>query len=200
MVRRIVFLWLLFLVAATVGCGPSAQEQYDDAVADLERAEARLDNLRPAYDEARKQAELIVCKEIAGTTPDESAMAALSQLSGAMDQTLSDQLAGQPSAANTGGGGRPTSDADAAIDQLLSAHSALQEQQAAATAPIAKVHDTMARIKTPGTAEAKRVDEVLAKMPQAAAYQRQEQRVERAKQAVDEASARLPAASGAAEK
>jgi hypothetical protein len=79
----------------------------------------------------------------------------------------------------------------------LSAHSALQEQQAAAAAPLAKVHDTMTKIKTPGTAEAKRVDEVLAKMPQAEAYQRQAKRVERAQQAVDEAQARLPKANGA---
>jgi hypothetical protein len=196
MVRGINLLGLLFVTAATVGCGPSAQEQYDAAVRDLERAEARLDNLRPAYDEARKQAEMMVCKEIAGATPDESAMAALTQLTGAMDQTLSDQLAGEQPAAAPGGSGRPTSDADAAIDQLLSAHSALQEQQATAAAPLAKIYDTMNKIKTPGTAEAKRFEEVLANMPQAEAYARQEKRVERAKQAVDEAQAQLAKTNG----
>ena len=185
--------FLLFVLVAIAGCGPSAQEKYDAAVKDLERAQARLDNLRPAYDAAREKAARIVCKEIAGVTPDESAMAALTQLEGAADQAVASQSADSQPAANPSPGKKGTSDADEAIDQLLAAHKTMQEQQAAVTGPIAKAYDTMNKIKTPGTPEAKRLEEVLAKMPEVAAYQRQEKRVERAKQAVDDAEADLPA-------
>lgn len=47
-------------------------------------------------------------------------------------------------------------------------------------------------IKTPGTPEAKRFEEVLAKMPEVQAYERQQKRVEEAQQAVDETEAALP--------
>src|SRR5688500_10795317 len=85
------FSFLLLVLVAIAGCGPNAQEKYDAAVKDLERAQARLDNLRPAYDAARDKAALAVCKEIAGVTPDESAMAALAQLEGAADQAVASQ-------------------------------------------------------------------------------------------------------------
>jgi hypothetical protein len=49
----------------------------------------------------------------------------------------------------------------------------------------------MAKINTPGTREARRLEEKLAAMPEAQAYQRQERRVAKARQAVDEAEAAL---------
>jgi hypothetical protein len=190
MLRQVSF--LLFALVATAGCGPSAQEKYDAAVKDLERAQSRLDNLRPAYDAAREKAALTVCKEIAGITPDESAMAALTQLERTTDTAVASQGGdGQP-AATSNAGKKRTSDADEAIDKLLDAHKSMQEQQAAVTGPIAKAYDTMNKIKTPGTPEAKRFEEVLAKMPEVEAYQRQEKRVNRAKQDVDDAEAELP--------
>jgi hypothetical protein len=184
--------FLLFVLVAIAGCGPSAQEKYDAAVKDLERAQARLDNLRPAYDAAREKAALAVCKEIAGVTPDESAMAALTQLEGAADQAVASQAADSQPTASPSAGKKRTSDADDAIDKLLAAHKTMQEQQAAMTGPIAKAYDTMNKIKTPGTPEAKRFEEVLAKMPEVEAYHRQEKRVERAKHTVDDAEANLP--------
>jgi hypothetical protein len=50
----------------------------------------------------------------------------------------------------------------------------------------------MNKIKVPGTPEAKRFEEVLAKMPEVQAYRRQEERLARAKQAAEEAEAALP--------
>lgn len=191
MPRRI--LYPLLMLAVVAGCGPTPQQKYDQAVRDFERAQARLDNLRPAYDAAREKATLAVCKEIAGTTPEESAMGALTQLEGFADQALAGQADGsKPAADSDAAKKKPIGDADAAIDQLLAAHKTMQEQQAAATAPITKAYQTMNKIKTPGTPEAKRFEEVLAGMPEVKAYQRQERRVERAKQAVDEAEAALP--------
>ena len=174
------------------GCGPSGQEKYDAAVMNLERAQARLDNLRPAYDAAREKAALTVCKEIAGVTPEESAMAALTQLESTADQAVAIQADDSQPATNPSAGKKRTNETDEAIDKLLTAHKTLQEQQAAVTGPIAKAYDTMNKIQTPGTSEAKRFEEVLVKMPEVETYQRQEKRVERAKQAVDDAQADLP--------
>jgi hypothetical protein len=188
------FSFLLLVLVTIAGCGPSAQEEYDAAVKDLERAQTRLDNLRPAYDAGREKATLAVCKEIAGVTPDESVMAALAQLEGAPHQAVASQATDSQPAASPSGANKHTSDDDA-IDKLLAAHKTMQEQQAAVTGPIAKAYDTMNKIKTPGTPEAKRFEEVLAKMPEVEAYQRQEKRVERAKQAVDDAESDLPATS-----
>jgi len=182
---------LLFVLVVIAGCAPSAQEKYEAAVKDLDRAQARLDNLRPAYDAAREKAALTVCKEITGVTPEESAMAALTQLEGFSDQAVASQADDSQPAADPSAGVKPTSDADEALDQLLAAHQSMQEQQAAVTGSITKTYATMNKIKTPGTAEAKRFEEVLAKMPEVKAYQRQEQRVERATQAVEDAEADL---------
>jgi len=173
------------LWVAVAGCAPSAQEEYDEAVRSLKQAEQRLDNLRPAYDEAQKEAMLTVCKEIAGATPDESAAQALQQLSGAM----SDPSVTAPAAT---GDKRPVGDADAAIDQLMTAQKDFQKKQADATAPILKTQEVMRNIKIAGTPEAKRFAEVLAEMPAAKAYQRQEERVAEKKKAVEEAEAELP--------
>ena len=57
---------LAIVVVVLVGCGPSAQEEYDTALSVLNRQQERLDALRPAYDAARQTATLTVCKEIAG--------------------------------------------------------------------------------------------------------------------------------------
>src|SRR3954453_1543482 len=69
------------------GCGESPQQKYDAAVRELERAQERLDSLRPAYDAARQTAANAVCREIAGTTPEESASAALQGLNGVLNET-----------------------------------------------------------------------------------------------------------------
>jgi hypothetical protein len=190
MLRRVSL--LLFALVTIAGCGPSAQEKYDAAVKDLERAQSRLDNLRPAYDAAREKAALTVCKEIAGITPDESAIAALTQLERAANTAVASQADDDQPAAISNTGKKRTNDADEAIDKLLDAHKSMQESQAAVTGTVAKAYDTMNKIKTPGTPEAKRFEEVLAKMPEVEAYQRQEKRVERANQAVDDAEADLP--------
>ena len=154
MLRRHSF--LLFVLVAIAGCGPSAQETYDAAVKDFERAQARLDNLRPAYDAVQEKAALVVCKEIAGVTPDESAMAALTQLEGVVDPAVVSQAADNQPTPNANAGKNRTSGADEAIDQLLAAHKTMQEQQTAMTGPIAKAYDTMNKIKTPGTASPER--------------------------------------------
>src|SRR3954471_17982386 len=67
---------LLLLLTVIGGCGPSAKEKYDAAVQEVDRAQAQLDKLRPAYDAAVQTAQNAVCREIAGTTPEESASAA----------------------------------------------------------------------------------------------------------------------------
>jgi hypothetical protein len=184
--------FLLLGLAVICGCAPSAQEEYDAAVNNLERAEARLDNLRPAYDAAREKAALVVCKEITGMTPEESAMAALTQLESSADQAVAGQAADSQSSTSSTADKEVGSDADEVIDQLLAAHKTMQNQQTAMTGQIAKVYETMNQIKTPGTPEAKRLEEVLAKMPEVEAYQRQEKRVERAKKSVEAAEAELP--------
>src|SRR5689334_4381496 len=58
------------------GCSESPQQKYDAAVRQLEQAQEQLDRLRPGYDAARQTAANAVCREIAGTTPEESASAA----------------------------------------------------------------------------------------------------------------------------
>jgi hypothetical protein len=74
---------------------------------------------------------------------------------------------------------------------LIAAQKDAQEKQAALTAPVAKAHEVMAKIKTPGTPENKRYEEKLASMQEVKSYERQQQRVEKAQQAVDEAKTEL---------
>src|SRR5262245_48294151 len=129
--RRFI-LFPLFALAAIVGCmpEPTPQEKYDAAVRSLERAEARLDNLRPAYDTARQKAALKVCEEIAGTTPEQSAADALSNLEGLLTGTATDpSIQGAPTADDKKPSA-PLGDADAALDQLLDAHKQMQEKTA----------------------------------------------------------------------
>jgi hypothetical protein len=182
------------------GCGPSAQEKYDEAVRGLERARERLDQLRPAYDTARQTAANAVCKEIAGTTPEESASAALAGLGDVLNQPIDGQA---PAAATDGKNaaadknekkaptGRKGDELDKAIDNLVAGQKEMQEKQAALTGPVAKAQAVMAKIKTPGSPEAKKFEEKLATMPEAQAYERQQKRVEQAQTAVDEAKAAL---------
>ena len=182
MVRMTLF-WLLIVM--TVGCGPTPQQEFDAALKTLNRQQERLDGLRPAYDAARQTATLAVCKELAGATPDESAAAALEQLESAMSQAAESQA----SAAKSG-------DIDATIDSLIAAQGSLQEQQAALSAPLAKSAEVMKNIKTPGTPEAKRLEEVFEAMPEVQAYRRQEKRVATAQKSFDAAEAALDAANG----
>lgn len=168
------------------GCGPSAQEKYDEAVREVERAQSRLDNLLPAFDAARQTAANAVCKEIAGVTPEESASAALQGLGDVVNQAAVEQ-------ADSGkkNDGKKGADLDKTIDNLIAAQKSAQEKEAALTAPVAKANEVMSRIKTPGTPEAKRFEEKLAAMPEVKAYERQQKRVERAQKDADAAKAAL---------
>src|SRR3954463_400879 len=110
-------------VVLVSGCAESPQQKYDAAVRDLERAQERRDGLRPAYDQARLTAANAVCREIAGTTPEESASAALQGLGNVLNEA--------PPAPATDGkkaaegkkavGGRRGDDLDKTIDNLISA-------------------------------------------------------------------------------
>ncbi|MFO0792074.1 MAG: hypothetical protein U0805_21640 [Pirellulales bacterium] len=191
MFRAYCVCWLAVLL---FGCGgPSAKDKYDEAVRDLERAQSRLDNLRPAYDAARQTAANAVCREIAGTTPDESASAALAGLGDVLNGTAAppagpaikegDQ-AKNPAA-------KKKDELDTTIDNLIAAEKNVQEKGAALTAPVAKAREVMAKIHTPGTPEAQQFEEKLAAMEEVKAYERQKNRVEKAKQAVEEAEAEL---------
>jgi hypothetical protein len=190
---RLITLSAFALVIATGCSSPSPKENYDEAVRELERAQARLDNLRPAYDTARQTAANAVCKEIAGTTPEESASAALAGLGDALNKAAvppavkdakDDKKADEGKKAVPGKKG---DELDKTIDNLIAGEKNLQEKEASLTAPVAKANEVMTKIKTPGTPEAKRYDEKLAAMPEVQAYERQQKRVERAQQAVDEA-------------
>jgi hypothetical protein len=188
---------LLCVMALMLGCGPSPQQQYDTAVKAFDRAQARLDALRPAYDAARQKAVLAVCKEITGTTPEESALGALSQFEAAQTEVIAGLTSGTQPAAEGAAVGDPATapqratNPDAVIDQLIGAQAAMAGQQSALLGSVAKVQETMAKINTPGTPEAARVDELLSKMPEAQAYLRQEKRLARAQEAVDAADAAL---------
>jgi hypothetical protein len=182
---------LTFCILVTVvGCaGPSPQEKYTAAVELMNAEQARLDNLRPAYDAARKSAELAVFKEIAGATPDEATADALKQL-----ETVAGGLTGAQGGETAGEGNANAADLDATIDRLITAQSAMLDQQAALAGSIGKANETMTKIQTPGTPENKRFEELLAAMPEVQAYRRQEVRLARAKEAVEKAEAALPGA------
>ncbi len=149
---------------------------------------ARLDNLRPAYDVARQTAVNAVCREIAGTTPEESANAALAGLGDVLNQPVTAPAEdGEKPADGKKADGKKKDELDKTIDNLIAAQKDAQEKQSSLTAPLVKVNEVMAKIKTPGTPEAKRVEEKLAAMPEVQSYERQQKRVERAQQAVDDA-------------
>jgi hypothetical protein len=204
--HTLTLLGLLSLTAITACVpAPTPQENYDAALKNLERVEARLDNLRPAYDAARERAALTVCEEIAGTTPEASAEGAIAHLetlltggaaTTADNPAEDDKPAEDQANANAAKPKPPLGDADAALDQLLDAHKQMQQQAADLTAPITKARETMKLINTPGTPEAQRVEALLADQPEVKAYRRQEKRVERAQTALDAAEAQLPGAAG----
>jgi hypothetical protein len=181
----------ILALLVVVGCsvGPTPQEEYDAAMKNLDRLQERLDALRPAYDLAQQKAALQVCTEITGTTPDESAGAALEQLEGIMNQAADAQAAADQSADK-----KPVGDVDDAIDKLMTAQKTINETQAAISAPLQQTSEVMRKIHTPDTPEAKRYEEVLAGMPEVKAYKRQEDRVARAEKAADAAEAKLNAA------
>jgi hypothetical protein len=194
MLKRFYLVPALFVVLA--GCGQSPQEKYDEAVDNLTRVQRRLDNLRPAYDAARQTAIMTVCKQITGSTPEESQLGMLKELTG-----VADEGAKEPAADTTAEAGqkkKPIGDADAAIDQLMSAEKKMGEKSAAASASVLKVNEVMNKIKTPGTPENKKLEDELATMPEVQAYLRQQKRVEDAKEDVEDAEKDLPG--GKAEK
>jgi hypothetical protein len=195
MLRR---LWILFaLVSLVSGCGPSAKEKYDAAVRELDRAQERLDRLRPAYDAARLTAANAVCREIAGTTPEESESAALQGIGNALNQLAapSTQEAKQGEPGKKVAAGRKGDELDRIIENAGAAQKDLAEKQAsvaALAAPAAKAKEVMAKINTPGTPEAKRLEEKLASYEEVKTYERQKKRVEQAKQDVEDAEKELP--------
>lgn len=206
--RQTLSVFSLLSLTTLTACAPATDPQadYDNALKNLERLEARFDNLRPAYDQARQRAAQTVCEEIAGATPEASAENAIANLNNLLtgsatvdaDATLESPAAQAPAvrpvpAPNS----RPLGDADAALDQLLESQKQMQQQAAALTAPLAKARETMKLINTPGTPEAARVEALIADLPEVKAYRRAESRVERAQAAVDDAEAKLPNAAEA---
>jgi hypothetical protein len=188
MVRK-TFLYLIVSVALA-GCGQSAQEKYDEAVDNLTRAQARLDHLRPAYDAAKQTATLAVCKEISGTTPEESQLGMLKELTGAAEEANKEPAAETPTDPTQKK--KPVGDPDAAIDSLMAAEKKMGDKSAAASASILKTNDVMNKIKTPGTPENKRFEEVFGAMPEVEAYNRQQKRVDDAKEDLADAEKDLP--------
>jgi hypothetical protein len=188
MLNRFCFLSATLILLA--GCGQSAQEKYDEAVDNMTRMQRRLDNLRPAYDAAKQTATLQVCKEITGATPEESQLGMLKELTGAADEISTEQAA--DAKAEPGVKKKPVGDADAAIDTLMAAEKKMGEKSAAASASVLKVNDVMNKVKTPGTPENKRFEEVFNAMPEVAAYNRQAERVNDAKEDVEDAEKDLP--------
>ena len=185
---------LLLLAATVTGCGPSAKEKYDEAVRELEKAEATLDSMLPAYQAAQQLAANEVCREIAGATPEESMTAASANIGDLLNQVATPP----PADTKTGdepkkvAAGRKGDELDQTIDGLIAAQKNVAEKQAALAAPIAKAQEVMKNIKTPGTPEAKKYEEKLAGMREVKAFQRQEKRVKRAQEQVDELEKELP--------
>jgi molybdopterin converting factor small subunit len=194
------FYILLLLVTVVSGCGgPSAKEKYDAAVQEVDRAQAQLDKMRPAYDAAAMTARNAVCREITGTSPEESETATVGDV-------LNQLNAAQPDEGKKADGAKPApagkkgDELDKLIDSATAAQKDLAQKQASLAAPIAKLNEVqkvMNNIKTPGTPEAKKFEEKLAAMPEVKAYQRQQRRLEIAQKDVEEAEKDLP---GGAEK
>jgi outer membrane murein-binding lipoprotein Lpp len=192
MLRR--FSILLVLVTVVSGCGPSAKEKYDAAVQEVDRAQAQLDKMRPAYDAAQQTAANAVCREITGTSPEESESATMGDVLNQLTAAPPDE-GKKVDGAKTAPSGRKGDELDKLVDSANAAQKDLREKQAALTAPIAKLNEVkkvMTNIKTPGTPEAKRYEEKLAAMPEVKAYQRQQRRLELAQKEVEEAEKDLP--------
>src|SRR5882757_7351332 len=188
---------LVVFLTLFVGCGPSPKEKYDATVQEVDRQQAQLDKLRPAYDAAVITATNAVCREITGTSPEESESAAAQGVSDVLNQLTaappdeSKKVDGAKNAPT----GRKGDELDKIIDNAAAAQKDLREKQAALTAPVAKANEVrkvMNNIKTPGTPEAKRFQEKLAAMPEVKTYERQQKRLEQAQQEVVEAEKDLP--------
>lgn len=177
---------LVASVVLVTGCGPTPQENFDKAERDLERAQSRLDNLLPAYNEAKKVAAAAVCKEITGTTLEESTSAALAGIGDVSGLIAPPPATDPPAEGEKPAGGKKPDDLDKAISGLEAMQKTLQDKQAALTGPVAKVHEVMAKINTPGTPENAKYEEKLKSLPEAKAYERQQKRVETAQELVDE--------------
>ena len=160
-----ILLCLMTSLLLLSGCGPSAQERYDGAVTKLDQAQSTLDSLLPSYVAARHTAENAVCREIAGTTPEESASAALQGLGDVLNPTTVDPAANGTADGKKGNDGKKAAtgrkgdELDKTIDNLIAAEKNVQEKSAAIAAPAAKANEVMNKIKTPGTPEAKRLEE-----------------------------------------
>jgi hypothetical protein len=190
MLRR--FFILLLLLTVIGGCGPSAKEKYDAAVQEVDRAQAQLDKSRPAYDTARQTAANLVCREITGTSPEESDSAAALQGLDVLNQTAAAPLEESKKAdvAKKAPSGRKGDELDRLVDNAAASQKQLSEKMAALGAPLAKANEVrkvMNNIKTPGTPEAKKFEEKLSAMDEAKTYERQKKRLERAQQEVEEA-------------
>src|SRR6476619_5484262 len=127
---------VLFVLSIVLisGCGESPQQKYDAAVRELERAQERLDSLRPAYDAARQTAANAVCRELAGTTPEESASAALQGFGDVLNPSVPAAKAtatADPKKGDDGKkavGGRKSDELDKTIDNLIEAQKNVQEK------------------------------------------------------------------------
>jgi hypothetical protein len=168
-------------LVAVSGCGPTAQDLYDEAARQVKLQQERLDNLRPAYDAARQKALLAVTKEFAGATSDENAQNALKQLEGLSAQAgATDLLAGTHQ-----------DQIDAAIGHLTTMQAAIEAQQNGLLGGAAKISAATKNIETLGTPENKRFEEILGAMPEVQAFRRQEKRLEDATKIVLEAESKL---------
>ena len=98
--------------------------QYDEACG-IWSGRRQLDNLRPTYDAAQTAANA-VCKEIAGTTPEESATVALQGLGDVLNTA-----AAPPADEGKKGEGKKGDELDKTIDNLIAAQKDVQEKQAA---------------------------------------------------------------------
>jgi hypothetical protein len=163
------------------GCIDMAQEEYNRALQQVNLEQERLDGLRPAYDAARQTAMQTVYKEITGSTPEDSAAATLSQI-----ESIAAGAGAQPTGEAKG------DDIDRAIDQLTKMQEVIEKSQGALSGGIGGTNEVMTKIKTPGTPEFKRFEEVLAAMPEVQTYERQKKRLENASKAALEAEAKLP--------
>jgi hypothetical protein len=197
MFRRLSILLLLLTVVG--GCGPTPKEKYDAAVQEVDRQQAQLDKLRPGYDTAVATATNAVCREITGTSPEESESAAAQQVSDALTQlTAAPDESKKVDGAKAAPTGRKGDELDKIIENAAAAQKDLQAKQAALTAPVAKVGEVkkvINNIKTEGTPENKRFKEKLAEFQEVKTYERQQKRLERAQQEVEEAEKDLPGGS-----
>jgi hypothetical protein len=184
------------------GCGgPSPKEKYDAAVRELDRAQERLDRLRPAYDAAKLTAANALCREIAGATPEEATGAAADAALKGLGDVLNQTAATPPEEGKQGepgkkvAAGRKGDELDKLVENAAATQKNLAEQQAklsALAAPAAKAKEVMTKMNTPGTPEAKQLEEKLASYEEVKAYESQKKRVEQAKQDVDDAEKDLP--------